>query len=88
MRGASGHNIEKTHFVFVKHAFNGAVVHLKAGILGARKVHGFCGIRLHNAADGRAGLGKFKVVARHLHWHALFKIAIGALEHAQLHKFA
>ena len=71
----------------MQHALDRAVVHLEAGVFGARQVHGFCWVRLDDAADRRAGLGEFKVMPRHLHWHALLKVAIGALEDAQLHEF-
>ena len=87
VRRTGRHNIEQPHFVLVEHALDGAVVHLKARVFGAREILGLFRIGLHNATDGRARLRQLKVVARDLDGHALLDIALGALEDAQLNQF-
>jgi hypothetical protein len=79
---AGRNDIHESHLV-VQQALDGAVVHLVAGILRARKIHRLVGVGLNDALNRGAGPGKVVVMARDLHGHPGFNVTIGALEHFQ-----
>ena len=82
--GRAGRNdVHESHLVLVQQALDGAVVHLVAGILRARKIHRLGGVGLDDALNRGAGPGQLVVMARDLHGHPGFNVTIGALERLQ-----
>jgi hypothetical protein len=71
MGRAGRDDIHESHLVLVQQALDGAVVHLVAGILRARKIHRLGGVGLDDALNRGAGPGQLVVMARDLHGHRL-----------------
>src|SRR3954471_8972204 len=84
MGRAGRHDVHESHLVLVQQALDGAVVHLVAGILRARKIQCLGGVGLGDALNRGAGPGQVVVMARDLHGHPGFNVTFGALEHFQV----
>ena len=69
-------HIEEAHLVFVEEAFDGAVVHLLAGVLDTVEVEGLVGGCFDELLQGGAVLGYLEVVTGYLHRHAGFDVAL------------
>ena len=87
VRRAGRDHIEEAHLVFVEQAFDGAVVHLVAGVLGTLEVESLVGGCFDELLQGGAVLGYLEVVAGYLHRHAGFDVALCSSDPDKLIEF-
>ena len=87
VRRARRDDIQEAHLVLVYEAFDGAVVHLVAGVLSTIQVEGLIGRCLDELLELRAVLGHLEKVAGDLHRHPRLDVPLGTPDLEQLLDF-